>query len=258
MIVCFSGCGNSRYAAELLASRLGERVTTMDVASVHPILDASVEGRIIWVSPVHSWGLPPAVRRFIRNVSIEGTTGGIPHFLMCSCGDDAGLTASQWRKDMRRRGFRTVSAHTVIMPNTYVFLPGFDVDNGQTEKSKLEAVPSRIADIAHAIKCKSPIDSVTKGRFAWLKTHIVYPFFMRFLTSPKGFGASDACVGCGVCVRECPMENITLDPVSMKPVWGKECAFCSGCYHRCPHNAISYGRMSKGKGQYYCRAGSKK
>jgi NAD-dependent dihydropyrimidine dehydrogenase PreA subunit len=34
------------------------------------------------------------------------------------------------------------------------------------------------------------------------------------------------------------------------PVWGKECTQCLACIHRCPVQAIEYGKATIGKRRY--------
>lgn len=56
------------------------------------------------------------------------------------------------------------------------------------------------------------------------------------------FKASDECVGCGMCVKACPMEVIKLkDRKGHKvPRWGTGCIQCNACINICPKKAIDY------------------
>lgn len=246
MIICFSGTGNSQMVADLLSVRLGEKVMGLS-GFWHSSVDWSDERRLIWVMPVHSWGMPKVVKQFLAGAEVACGKDA-EHYLVCTCGDDCGLIGQMWRKAMRRRGWTAIAAHSVFMPNTYVTLPGFDVDAIEVAKLKMDAVEGRVCEIAHAIKCKSPIDSVFAGRFAWLKSRIIYPLFMRFLTSPEPFRATDACIGCGLCEAVCPLNNVKV--TDGKPLWGKNCTLCMGCYHICPRHAVAYGKSTLKKGQW--------
>ena len=58
------------------------------------------------------------------------------------------------------------------------------------------------------------------------------------------------CVDCYKCVRECSMKAIKIE--NGKPVWiKKQCNICLGCLHRCPKEAIQYGKKSKTSGRYF-------
>ena len=150
MIFCFSACGNTALVAHRLAGILGEKVT-MITNNAPRSYDVDTHRRVIWAFPVYSWGLPREVRDYIRTVRIIGGETK-DHFMVATCGDDAGLADKIWAKSIAGRGWRPIAAHTVIMPNTYVNLPGFDVDKVTLANEKLSEAPERIEEIAHAIK----------------------------------------------------------------------------------------------------------
>lgn len=246
MILYFSGTGNSRYVANELSRLMGDEVVNM--VDVHEPDVAQGAGRMIWVFPVYSWGVPPVVVRLMERMRLSA---GVPCWLVCTCGDDVGLVPEQWRSLVLGAGGNPLGAFSVEMPNTYVTFPGFDVDSGTVAEHKLQLAPSRIGHVASMIESGFDGDDVVRGRFAWIKSRIVYPWFIRHAMSPVPFFSTDACVGCGRCVRQCPMHNVELT-ADRCPVWGKDCAFCLRCYHTCPHHAVGYGRFTKGKGQYLC------
>lgn len=247
MIICFSGTGNSLAVARSLSARLGDTVVRLG-ASAPESLSAVTDSRIVWVMPVHCWGLPRYAVSAIRRLAIEGAEA-VPHFLVLTCGDDTGLADRQWRRLMRRKGWKPLAAHSVFMPNTYVLLPGFDVDKASVAAAKMKRMPEAVERIAHAIKCRSGVDSLHRGRMAWLKSRVLYPLFMRFLTSPKPFGADAGCVACGRCSEVCPLGNVTLAGAD-GPRWGTDCTLCLGCYHVCPKHAVHYGSATSRKGQW--------
>ena len=80
----------------------------------------------------------------------------------------------------------------------------------------------------------------------------VNPIFYGCFVKDRAFTVSDACIGCGQCVRLCPTNNITLR--EGKPVWGGDCTHCMACICRCPAEAIEYGRKSIGKPRYHFEA----
>lgn len=246
MILLFSGTGNSSLVARRLASALGEKVCRIDAVNYSSPGSVAADEKVIWVFPVHCWGVPEAVRRYISSVEIPGA-GQAKHFLVATCGDDCGLTAEMWRKALKRRGWKATAAHSVFMPNTYVTLPGFDVDPIQVADAKMHRMAELVGEVAHAVKCSSPIDSIFRGKMPWIKTKLLYPLFMRLLTSPKPFG-SEHCVKCGKCVKACPLDNVVMSPSG--PQWGERCTLCLGCYHVCPGHHINYGGSTRRKGQW--------
>lgn len=259
MILWFSGTGNSYYIAHQLCLSLGETLTEMkpDILTTDSPSIASSE-RILWVFPVYSWGIPPYVLRIIRKVHIQGVKNSTPHHLVLTCGDDTGLTAECWRKELRKRGWNAISAFSIQMPNNYVCMKGFDVDSPEVMKDKLDKAPQRIADVAKMIlqseQTGETITDTVKGSFAWIKSRIIYPWFVRNAMSPNPFHHTSDCISCGKCSSICPLGNITMTNLTgnqhKTPVWGTNCAMCLACYHICPRHAVEYGDKTKNKGQY--------
>jgi len=46
------------------------------------------------------------------------------------------------------------------------------------------------------------------------------------------------CNSCGICIEECPTENISMDKDD-HPTWGSNCILCFYCALRCPEEAIT-------------------
>lgn len=254
MIVCFSGTGNTLFCAHKLSDILGDEIMSLSrhmpdaPQDIHIRLNET-DRRIIWMFPVYSWGIPPAIHEIMKKATIESAADTV-HWMVATCGDDSGLTAGCWRKTMRKRGFMTAAAFCIQMPNTYTFMKGFDVDSTETESDKIVNSESRISMIARHIADNAKVpDNSIPGRYAWIKTAIVRPLFNRFLTSPKPFRATDSCTGCGLCASSCPMGNISMCK-DRRPLWNNRCMMCSRCYHICPAHAVQYGRKTIGKGQY--------
>lgn len=250
MILCFSGLGNTAYASRLLSKELGDEVRTFSADELrHPdkiqLKAKHIGKRIIWAFPTYGWQVPPVMERIIQNIPVN--LEAYPHYMFTTCGDDMGIMDKHWAELINSRGWVARGAYAVKMPNTYVFLPGFDVDSLEVEQSKLEAAPARVREIAELIN-KDSGDALLPGSFPKVKSDVLGPVFRKMYMSPKPFHSTDACVGCGLCAKSCPMENITM--LGGHPNWSVNCAFCLRCYHICPHHAVAYGRQTSKKGRY--------
>ncbi|NNJ28752.1 4Fe-4S binding protein [Lacrimispora defluvii] len=46
------------------------------------------------------------------------------------------------------------------------------------------------------------------------------------------------CTSCGLCVRQCPAENISIEKGKVK--FHTSCSACLRCVYSCPNHAINY------------------
>jgi ferredoxin len=63
--------------------------------------------------------------------------------------------------------------------------------------------------------------------------------------SDRSISVDDACNGCGLCEKICPVKNITL--LDGKPVWNRHCEMCLACDEWCPQRAVRHWCKTRGK-----------
>lgn len=235
MIFYFSGTGNSRWAAQQIAERIGD--TTMDLSGLQQIPDLQSETRIGLVFPVYAWGAPEPILSFARQL----VKGKAFTFGVCTCGSEAGHAMKKLAAV-----FPLDSSYSLVMPNNYIV--GSDVDDAQTVQQKLDAARRAIETLSGEICRQEKVYRVEEGSLAALKSSIVNFGFNRFARSTKQFYATDACNGCGLCAKHCPASTITL--ADGNPVWGDACYQCLRCINECPQTAIQYGKDTETRGRY--------
>ena len=156
-------------------------------------------------------------------------------------------------------GRKLDAVFSVQMPNTYVCLPGFDVDSPEVCQAKYAKEESVVKEIAACVKERKSVRRLKRGLFPWTKTYIIRPLFNRYLLTDMYFNVdASRCISCGKCKKACPVENILIStpPKGERggglalPHWQSHCAGCLACYHACPHHAINFGKMTQKKGQY--------
>jgi ferredoxin len=60
---------------------------------------------------------------------------------------------------------------------------------------------------------------------------------------------TDRCTICNICVKLCPVDNITMDENGIK--FGDKCEYCFGCIQFCPQNAIEFGKLKRTEESLY-------
>lgn len=183
MIFYFSGTGNSKYCAQMLAEQLGEiaiNICTADVNSLN--LDDSKS--LGFVFPVYAWGVPPIVLDFIKRLPETFTSElkekGVKIWMVATCGDDTGETDKMLAATLNKRGLSISAIWSVTAPNIYVLLPGFDVDSDKVREAKIKALDERLHHIASRIGKGEWETDIHRGSMAWLKTAVVYPLFTKW------------------------------------------------------------------------------
>ena len=247
MIFYFSGCGNSQHVAETLAAGLNDAIIFIPEAAREGRYEYELaEGESLgFVFPIYSWAPPRLVLDFIEKLHVSK-----PGFLYfaCTCGDECGLTEKVFRKAVEQKGWQLSACFSLIMPETYIGMPGFKLDTDEKARKKIEAADAKLTKCITRLINKEHFSEMTVGSLAWLKSYVVNPGFNRFATNDKKYLSTDRCIGCGKCAKVCPLQNITL--MEGRPKWNGNCTMCMACYHHCPVNAVQYGKATVGKGQY--------
>lgn len=257
MIYFYSATGNTRYVADYIAHQTGDKATDIislvqfkeNLPSFQNVPDKFGEDSVGFLFPIYCWGIPPVMMTFMeecfRKLSRDNYV-----WLVCTCGDEAGTAMKTLNRRLKEiRGKEADLIMSVIMPNTYVLLPGFTTDKEQVEVNKLLSANERVRIISQLIADRvTGKYEVTEGFLPSLRSAI-FPVFEKWGVNTRLWNVSDKCIGCGKCQKVCPASNIHLE--DSRPQWGKRCFSCCACFHYCPERAINYGTITKGKSQYY-------
>lgn len=253
MIFYFSGTGNTKWAAEYIAARTGERLVAIADEPQNGCRYTLDDGeRIGFCFPVHGWQPPAIVRRFIRRLVITNPNGHYC-FALCTCGDTVGDTISILNKDLRQRGLHVTSAFSLVMPESYVCLPFMYTDSEKREREKISIAKEQLETFVEEIAERAEnVKHLKKGPTPRLYSYVIGNFFNSRMITDRPFRVDDNCISCGLCAKVCPIANIIMSEDG-KPQWRHEgdCTCCLACYHHCPRHAINYGNITKRRGQYY-------
>lgn len=255
MIFYLSCTGNTRWAAQRLAEITNDRIVSIpDAVLGDCIYHLHAGERIGFCLPVHGWRLQPMVKEFIDKMDIKVPSKSDTYcYFLLTAGDSCGTYAEQLEKALSTRNLKVQSCCSLIMPESYVGLPGMDVDTDLREAEKkmnASGVLQRFSDIL--VDRRSVRMPIQRGIMPWLLSGVFGKFFYGALIKDNRYKCdASKCTGCGRCRLACPVSNIKIE--SGHPVWlhNGRCMTCMACYHHCPEHAISFWHFTKNKGQYY-------
>lgn len=245
MIFYFSATGNSRYVADRVAAVTGEPCRS--IAACRRARDLSftpAEDEAVGIlSPVYFWGLPTIVDEFLEQLRL----GGRPAYLWFAAtyGTTTGQAGRFVAEQLKKKGLTLDARFSVKMPDTWT--PMFDLSDAAKVRRIERAAEPQIDALIRHVQRRDRGDFM-RGKVPLCAVRLYYPHYEQMRRTAH-LTVTDACVGCGLCAKGCPISAIELRDGA--PVWVAErCVMCLACLHHCPKSAIQYGRRTAGHGQY--------
>lgn len=244
MVLYFSGTGNSRYVAKIIAEKSKD-----DIVSMNELIKEeskkeliSPDRPFIFVCPTYAWRIPHVVEDFIRSATF---TGNKKVYFLMTCGDDTANAVGYINELCKFKGFELQGFAEVIMPENYITM--YTAPEKTIAKEIIEKSTPAILKLAEDIQNGIIFEPFTPK--AKIKSGIVNTAFYGLVVKAKGFHATDKCISCSKCVKLCPLNNIEMS--GSKPSWNNKCTHCMACICGCPVTAIEYKNKTQGKTRYY-------
>ena len=278
MIFYFSGTGNSKWAAKTLALETGDTLVSIpEVINSDCSFTLEKDEHVGFIFPIHGWRVPNIVKEFLTKLTIKTLgedTSHVKHYCFClvTAGDSIGKAMERFQQQLKNvtvnDALSLKAVCSLIMPESYVGLPGMDVDTKEKELEKKELASKQLKEFSNILKQRPHKDSnqiwgwnqLIRGPIPSFFSGPVGGFFERFLITYKPFHVdSRRCVKCGICANVCPVSDIK-GGLGFEPEWlhNGKCLTCFSCYHHCPHHAIEFGKRTQKKGQYFYNKLSKR
>lgn len=234
--IYFSGTGNSRYALDVFLQKYNADSKSFSIEDNNVIEQIKEHDEIIISYPVQYSTVPKILRDFIiynheiwsnKKIFIIATMG-------LFSGDGAGILA----RILQKYGAEIIGGLHLKMP-----------DNIGDVKALKRPLDKNIWLVKKAVeKITVAVENTKAGKPPQEGIGVIYQMTgligQRCWFGRKTQNYSDKlkiafqkCVGCGKCVKLCPMKNIEL--INGRAVSGNQCTMCYRCINYCPKQAIT-------------------
>lgn len=246
MVVYFSGTGNSRWCAQVMAESLSDELLDSIGYIKHGIAAELISGTPwVFVAPTYAWQLPRVFASFIRSGCFNGSQDA---YFVLTCGSEIGNAGEKIKELCKAVGLNYRGVLQVPMPENYIAM--FRVPPAETCAQLIQAARPVLEAGIDCIRQNKPFPALKASALDKLKSGPINQGFYAYYVKATSFYASENCTSCGKCADLCPLNNIRL--TGGKPTWGDQCTHCMACICYCPVEAIEYGRRSLGKPRYRC------
>lgn len=234
--IYFSGTGNTKYCIEQFINEMDSSAHCISIEDANAVTQIQKNNTIILAYPIYFSNLPKIVHDFIiknhtyfkgKNIFIIATMG-------LFSGDGTGCSA----RLLAKYGAYITGGLHLKMPDCI----GDEKALKKTierNKELVKAAQAKIRDAVQRFRENNP----THEGIGFLY-HMAGLFGQRlwFYNKTKNYSDklkinSDKCVGCGLCMKLCPLENLKLE--NGKVIAKSKCTMCYRCVSNCPKKAIT-------------------
>jgi NAD-dependent dihydropyrimidine dehydrogenase PreA subunit len=240
VIYYFSGSGNSLFAAKKIAEAVGSCRLIRITKKILNEKNSIEADRLGFVFPVHAWGPPEMVEKFISSLTV------VKADYVFSLAVNAGAienTQGIVNRLLKQRGRDIDAFFDLRTPNNVSMRKPFNEVSALADLKKAEV---KLAGIISDITARDiyPMPPVSVARMI-LKSRFAHAMVKKMAHGfDKNFSVTDSCTSCGECARLCPLENIKINDDDGKVIWNRDCTACMACISRCPQKAIRFRNAS--------------
>ncbi len=246
MVIYFSGTGNSRCCAEVIARELDDKLIDASGFIKNGIAAELISDKPwVFVSPVYAWALPRVFADFIRSANFDGAREA---YFVLTCGSSIGAAGKGAAELCVEKGLDYMGTVPIVMPENYLAM--FSVPDAERSRRLVKIALNRAAKRAADIGALKRFEEKKPGAMDKLLSGFINWGFYNYAIGDKKFRTTESCVLCGKCVEKCPLNNVSIK--DGKVLWGGNCTHCMACISYCPAEAIEYGKVSVGQRRHRC------
>lgn len=249
--IYFSGTNNTAYIAKEIHSKVSisarHEITTIDITNDSVKLSAiKLEGYDLYIigGPVYIEVLPHKLTNFIKSSFRNGNNEKVILYFTAAGKTPPALYGLY--KHLTKYNYNVIGLINNALCNNFYMSGKFQYTTEDELQARLLACNNNIDKIMDLINGKSKsYTPATMDSFRYYTGAFVYKLCQNSYLKTyarKNFSSSDKCVGCKICVNNCPTNNITINNNTL--TFNDNCYCCTRCIHICPKRAILYNGNS--------------
>lgn len=238
-VIYFSGTGNTEYVAKLFKEKFELRNISIDLIDIQKYnkLDREYDF-YIFGGPIHADMIPDILIDWIKNIK-DTNKKCIIYSTLADKEDKQGR--KYLGKVVSEKGFEVLVDEAISMPNNY-YVVFFKRDSEEDIKQSIDNSKPKVEAIVNRF-LEEDLKTINYSKKVF-SSKIVYDIFLMYTKKfpKKKFSLDkDKCIGCNICEKNCPTNNISMNNKQLK--FKNQCIGCLKCIHKCPANAILYKKQ---------------
>ncbi len=242
----FSGTGNTAWVASKLEASLGRRghdvnALSIEETSVQDLGESLVNCELLIIlHPACGNDLPDILKCFLEELQdkvtfpkeMKGLSIVVPGLYSAD-----GVLATKFFFDKTSINF--IGGYNVYMScNFDTIIPGFRIASESKSRKMMQKAEEKLEMIVNKIETETT---------EFEKCHAVNRLLGKMQKEPnrkmmKDYEVKvnkDLCIGCGKCIKVCPLDNFELEKTETVKTKGN-CTICLRCINQCPTYAIRF------------------
>jgi len=246
MVLYYSATGNTEYIAQQLAKRLGDEcLNLLDRIKTGDNSTLCSKKPFVICAPIIVCEMPRFLSAYLEKQKFLGSR---EVYFVFTSGGYCGIAGVLAKKIVEKKMLIYKGHAEFRMPRNYVASDAYSQHTEAEIEERILESYNRLDAVAEDIKSGRELTARKVQLWETLVTVPFNPVWVKLKLTAKDFHVSDKCIGCGMCERRCPLNNIKL--VDKKPVWGENCTHCMACIGNCPVEAIEYADITQKKEKY--------
>lgn len=230
-IVYFSGTGNTKAIAEGYKAALSNSNHHIEIISIEDATNISDHDLLIIGGPIYAGNMPDELLNWVRkNIKKINSKKAIVYSTSAGLLNANGIKSIG--KKLISKGYTLLNMSAFEMPRNF-YIDKYDPTPEDIQKMQFESAASKIVESVSELENNAPLSIKESVVMIDLLSDL---FRIMAKSLGKSFRINENCIGCGLCEKDCPKNNINY----LDKKYANNCIMCTRCIHNCPVNAISY------------------